>query len=309
MEYMLYYMLVPGRIENTNVIIDLKGLGVTQLPISALSDIYKVMSHHYIGRVFRFYVVNLSWLLNTISGAVKALLTDRQRQKLCILDSVKDLQKDFALHHLEEDLGGSRKEIQEFFPFPVQPGPFAAGDSSGPNMGAVRGAHDLLQPTEAARQGRLWDSKKSREENICLDYSDKAYDLFQRCNYAIPPNCPRPEDKQEKAEENAKEEPEVPTPVQEAPPPKRLSKQMRASLKEMGIVSVSLDPNEELDADETSAKDVGESKKANNPVAIINGQKNGELLEDLSTNEEEELQDETVKSSGWWCRSCTVSKS
>jgi len=140
MEYMIRYMLVPGRIENNCLIVDLKGLTFNQVPISALSEIYKVMSHHYIGRVFKFYICNLSGSLSAIAGMAKGILTDRQRQKLVFVDDVRELQKDFALHHLEEDLGGTRPAITEFFPFPLQAGPFEGGHTGGPDADAVRGA-------------------------------------------------------------------------------------------------------------------------------------------------------------------------
>eukprot|EP00442_Polarella_glacialis_P011851 CAMPEP_0115150674 /NCGR_PEP_ID=MMETSP0227-20121206/65175_1 /TAXON_ID=89957 /ORGANISM="Polarella glacialis, Strain CCMP 1383" /LENGTH=267 /DNA_ID=CAMNT_0002561075 /DNA_START=52 /DNA_END=852 /DNA_ORIENTATION=- len=64
MEYMIRYMLVPGRIENNCLIVDLKGLGISGIPMSALHHIYSIMSHHYIGRVFRFYVINMSSTLS-----------------------------------------------------------------------------------------------------------------------------------------------------------------------------------------------------------------------------------------------------
>jgi len=84
-EYFLRYMVVPGRVENLNVIFDLKGLGISQVPVHALSEVYGVMSHHYIGRVFRFYVANMPYTLRALSGVAMAMMTDRQRQKLTIL--------------------------------------------------------------------------------------------------------------------------------------------------------------------------------------------------------------------------------
>jgi len=190
MEYMMRYMFIPGRVENNNLIVDLKGLGITQVPIGPLTDVYKVMSHHYIGRVFKFYVVNLSGMLNMMANPIKALLTDRQRQKLCILDKVTDLRQDFALHQLEEDLGGTRPIIKDFFPFPLQAGPFDAGWTKGPNESVVEGCHRCL--TEKGARGALWDPKKGKKANTDTEWTEQAYDIFVGCNYAIPPNCPLP---------------------------------------------------------------------------------------------------------------------
>jgi len=187
MEYMIRYMIVPGSIENNCLIIDLKGLTISQVPLGALTEVYKVMSHHYIGRVFKFYICNLSMGLSTMAGMAKALLTDRQKQKLVFLDNVKELRKEFALHQLEEDLGGSRPVITEFFPFPMPAGPFDRGYDKGPDANAIPGGHTVL--TRAGARGHLWDTRLSRGENMRLEYSPEAPEFFRRCNLPIPPSC------------------------------------------------------------------------------------------------------------------------
>ena len=48
--------------------------------------------------------MDLLWC-SSLSGQVKGILTDRQKQKLQLLDHLDDLKKDFAHHQLEEDLG------------------------------------------------------------------------------------------------------------------------------------------------------------------------------------------------------------
>jgi len=189
MEYMLRYMLIPGKVENNCLIVDLKGLSWSQVPIGALKDIYSIMSHHYIGRVFKFYVCNLSGALSTIASMAKALLTDRQKQKLVVLDNMSELRKEYALHQLEEDFGGTRPRISEFFPFPMPPGPFEGGSARGPSEGAVPGAHDLLARDGAC--GRLWDPELSRADNERLEYSPKAAGIFEKCDLPIPPECLR----------------------------------------------------------------------------------------------------------------------
>jgi len=189
MEYFLRYMVVPGRIENLNVIVDLHNLSVTQVPMGALQEVYKVLGQHYIGRVFKFYVCNVSTFLSTMAGVVRAMLTDRQKQKLNILSDLKELHKDFALHQLEKDLGGTRASITRetggFFPFPLWPGPYKAGFRGDPDMSQVPDGHFVLSHTGCL--GRLWDAKRSDDQNSKLDYGPKAVDVFKRCNLPIPP--------------------------------------------------------------------------------------------------------------------------
>lgn len=185
MEYMLRYMTVPGRIENNCVIVDLKGLSLTQVPISPLKDVYKVMSHHYMGRVYRFYVCNASWALLSIASAVKAILTDRQRQKLVFVDDLKDLKKDWAADQLEEDLGGRRPVDKVFFPFPLQAGPFEAGSVKRAEANAPRNLHEAL--TKEMVLGRVWDCTLSRSENMPTPNLEPRFvDSLLRYGIAVP---------------------------------------------------------------------------------------------------------------------------
>eukprot|EP00927_Polykrikos_kofoidii_P028173 TRINITY_DN24639_c0_g1_i1.p1 TRINITY_DN24639_c0_g1~~TRINITY_DN24639_c0_g1_i1.p1 ORF type:complete len:526 (+),score=74.31 TRINITY_DN24639_c0_g1_i1:397-1974(+) len=163
MEYMLRYMLIPGRVENNTVVVDLKGLSLTQVPIAALKDVYKVMSHHYMGRVFRFYICNASWTLMSIASVVKSILTDRQRQKLVFVDNVKDMAKDWAADQLEEDLGGRRPVDKGFFPFPLQPGPFEGGCLKPADQNAPRNLHEAIP--QDMMFGRVWDPSLTPAEN------------------------------------------------------------------------------------------------------------------------------------------------
>mmetsp|Transcript_17618 Transcript_17618/g.41380 ORF Transcript_17618/g.41380 Transcript_17618/m.41380 type:complete len:459 (+) Transcript_17618:71-1447(+) len=209
MEYMIRYMLVPGRIENNCLIVDLKGLTLAQVPLGALSEIYSVMSHHYIGRVFKFYICNLSSTLSTIAGMAKNILTDRQKQKLVFVDNVKDLQKEFASHHLEEDLGGTRPVLSKFFPFPLLAGPFEGGCQNGADSTAVPFGHDVLTPTGA--RGRLWDTQATREQNTQLDYTPSAAEFYERCGLELPPGCAS-------QRQAASQQPPEPEASPEAPP-------------------------------------------------------------------------------------------
>jgi len=183
MEYLMRFMLVPGKVENLSVIIDLKGLGISQVPISVLSEVYKVMSHHYIGRVFKFYVCNASAVLYTIAGMVKSMLTDRQRQKICVLDNVSELKREFAPHQLEQDLGGSRPVIKQFLPFPLEPGPFAL-DATAPSTACSSGLHSVL--SEEGTRGRLWDPRRTHQDNVRLDYAPGAAAVLKKCGLPWP---------------------------------------------------------------------------------------------------------------------------
>eukprot|EP00933_Yihiella_yeosuensis_P068018 TRINITY_DN7324_c0_g1_i2.p1 TRINITY_DN7324_c0_g1~~TRINITY_DN7324_c0_g1_i2.p1 ORF type:complete len:519 (-),score=142.40 TRINITY_DN7324_c0_g1_i2:170-1561(-) len=203
MEYMIRYMVVPGKIENNCLIVDLKGLGITGVPFSVLKEIYSVMSSHYIGRVFRFYVVNMSSTLSTIAGWAKALLTDRQKQKLCFLDDVNELKQDFALNQLEEDLGGTMPIAKTFFPFPMQGAPYKAGAAGSQGQKPIPGISRVL--SDKGVRGKLWDPKLTKEENTCLEYTPEAYDFFTKNDIPVPAECKKQHEARLKAEKEAEE--------------------------------------------------------------------------------------------------------
>jgi len=186
MEYFLRYMVIPGRVENNCLIVDLNGLSISQVPLSALSEVYKVMSNHYIGRVFKFCIVNLSSALSTVAYFAKQILTDRQKQKLNILDSVSELSKDWALHQLEDDLGGSRLEIQQFYPFPLQAGPFETGSSKSSDQSAVPNLHKVL--SASAARGRVWDWTSSHEENRRVEFTQNDVEVLRRHGIDVKPD-------------------------------------------------------------------------------------------------------------------------
>lgn len=179
MEYFVRYMTIPGKVENLNVILDLKGLAIRQVPLNALLQIRSVMSLAYTGRVYRFYICNMTWMMQTIAGIVQAAMTDRQREKIVFVKGATELRREFALHHLEADLGGNRPEVTEFFPFPLQAGPFSGGHPGGPRTGAVPGMHAVL--TRDGVRGRLWDPRASVQSNTRLEFSERAADLLLAC--------------------------------------------------------------------------------------------------------------------------------
>jgi len=195
-EYFLRYMVVPGKVENLNVIFDLKGLGISQVPVHALSEVYGIMSNHYIGRVFRFYVANVPYTLRALSSVAMAMMTERQKQKLTFLDNFSKLKQEFAPHQLERDLGGALPPFTEFFPFPTQAGPFGP-DAEGPDSTAVPYVHKVL--TAAGARGALWDPRRSAEENAAFGYAADAADILRRCGLGAQADSLREGDEPAKA--------------------------------------------------------------------------------------------------------------
>lgn len=189
-EYMMKYMLIPGKVEGGVMLLDLGTLGVSQVPFTQLVDVVKLMSSHYVNRVFRFFVLHTPWSLSSVAGMGMRLLSERQRLKLCFVKREDELAEEFALFHIEEDLGGSRPLLTQFYPFPLLPGPFEVGAKS-PKSHPVPQLHTALTPT--AWMGHSWNPARSRSENTRLEYVSNAAEIFKRLGLTPPPGCPQGE--------------------------------------------------------------------------------------------------------------------
>eukprot|EP00931_Biecheleriopsis_adriatica_P023985 TRINITY_DN15037_c0_g1_i1.p1 TRINITY_DN15037_c0_g1~~TRINITY_DN15037_c0_g1_i1.p1 ORF type:complete len:531 (-),score=99.98 TRINITY_DN15037_c0_g1_i1:56-1618(-) len=184
-EYGLRYMLCPGRVENFATIIDLAGIGLMQVPVTVLKELHKSMAGHYCGRLFRFYICNMSFCLRSLVSVAKTILSERQVLKLHFVKDVVDLRQHYALHQLEADLGGTMPVLTDkFFPWALQPGPFEAGYTLGPGRDRVPNIHSVLSP--AGSQGRLWDDSLDTAANTKLEFSSAAAEILQACQHPLP---------------------------------------------------------------------------------------------------------------------------
>mmetsp|Transcript_582 Transcript_582/g.1866 ORF Transcript_582/g.1866 Transcript_582/m.1866 type:complete len:550 (+) Transcript_582:73-1722(+) len=181
MEYFSRYMCVPGRVENLVLLIDLAGLSSFGVPMGPLKEIYKVMSGHYPGRLKNVFICNMPSALSWAYSAAKTMLTDRQKRKLNVVNKVSELTQFMAPHQLEEDLGGTRKAITTFYPFPVGPGPYDLGSTQRKEADSVPNCHEALDG--AAVEGHLWDPRRGKDKNTALGFTEKAPEIMRACGF------------------------------------------------------------------------------------------------------------------------------
>jgi hypothetical protein len=51
-------MFIPGQVEQWNIIYDLGGMGLTDVPINALKSALQIVSANYGGRLYKLWIVN-----------------------------------------------------------------------------------------------------------------------------------------------------------------------------------------------------------------------------------------------------------
>jgi hypothetical protein len=176
MEFMIRYMLVPGVVENLSVLFDCDGIKIGWNTANLAKQINTVLSGHYNGRVFRFYVANPPWIMSMLMGIAKPLLSARQQAKITILnssgDGMKPLWDTIAPSQLEEKYGGTREEVTSFYPIELPPGPFEPVISDGvdvePNYSSIPDCHTILGDNNNI--GAIFlDTKELRETPIPQD--------------------------------------------------------------------------------------------------------------------------------------------
>eukprot|EP00397_Hematodinium_sp_SG-2012_P014990 GEMP01015258.1.p1 GENE.GEMP01015258.1~~GEMP01015258.1.p1 ORF type:complete len:572 (+),score=99.13 GEMP01015258.1:139-1854(+) len=162
MEYLQRYMIFPGNVENLCVLVDMDGMSLMQTPVSALKHIVGVLSSHYMGRLYKIYILQCPALISMTYSLMKNFITDRQQQKLDFL-SANDLSHLTQLFHpqqLEKTYGGLRGNlVAPFYPFQFPPGPFdtSAKVSSG---SLIPDAH-IIMSEEMVFGGLIWRSHKT----------------------------------------------------------------------------------------------------------------------------------------------------
>lgn len=183
-EYFLQFMVLPGRIENFNVIFNLKNFSFSKTSLKTLRAIFTTLSVQQPSRVHNFYVCHMPVLLRPFAALVLRGLTCRQRMKTVFVKNAAEyFHKEFALHQLEKSLGGSQS-YEEFFPFNMPAGPFKAGYREGERSDAVARVHLVL--TKFGSLGKTWDPNLSNDENKQLEYTTAAAEIFENCGLLLP---------------------------------------------------------------------------------------------------------------------------
>jgi hypothetical protein len=118
LQYVMDYCLIPGQIENWVVILDLKDIYVTSIPIE-LQKIITNMLNNYPCRLFIMYIINISGNLDFLWGTIKPLLSNTTQRKIKLLKSsnIKELFTFINPMHVEQKFGGKAINLKDvFFP-------------------------------------------------------------------------------------------------------------------------------------------------------------------------------------------------
>jgi hypothetical protein len=116
-EEIIRTMFIPGQIENWVVIYDLGGMGVTDIPISAIKGTTQKMSQNYGGRLFKMYVVNAPGTIYFTWKMVSAFLDPVTVEKIKIskTNTEKSMWDNIDPSQVEEKYGGKQPNRTSFW--------------------------------------------------------------------------------------------------------------------------------------------------------------------------------------------------
>ena len=69
-DFVINNYMEPGRVESWLMVIDMGGIGITQLPVMRLKGFLKAMQRRFRGRMFRTIAINSHWLLRAFWATV-----------------------------------------------------------------------------------------------------------------------------------------------------------------------------------------------------------------------------------------------
>jgi hypothetical protein len=98
---------------------DMKGVGLTEVPKKLLKALSKPLQTYFKGRLYRLHIVNAQWVIKVVWSVAKKLVDPLTIKKfvICGDDFTKDLQKLIDPNSLEQKYGGTLPDkTDKFFP-------------------------------------------------------------------------------------------------------------------------------------------------------------------------------------------------
>lgn len=107
-QFVLNNMMIPGKIERWNLIINLRGVTLLALP-DHIKKLLPVMNEAFISRLHKNYVIGMTFILRILYKLVCAFLHESTIKKIKILGGKKDqgLFEEIRKDNIEQNLGGT----------------------------------------------------------------------------------------------------------------------------------------------------------------------------------------------------------
>jgi len=114
-------LMIPGQVEQWNIIYDLGGMGLTDVPINPLKSALQLISANYGGKLYKLWIVNAPASIYFSWKVVKNFLDPITVDKITIAKKNTDdsMWKIYDKSQIEQKYGGSQTNRIKFYPFQI----------------------------------------------------------------------------------------------------------------------------------------------------------------------------------------------
>lgn len=118
-EEIMKSMFIPGQVENWTIIYDLGGMGISDIPMSAIKSTTQKMSQNYGGRLYKMFVVNAPGTIYFSWKAVSVFMDPVTVEKINISKKPTDkhMFDNIDPSQVEEKYGGKQPNRKEYWYF------------------------------------------------------------------------------------------------------------------------------------------------------------------------------------------------
>jgi hypothetical protein len=122
MEYSIQNLLIPGQVENWDIICDLKDVSVTSIP-EELKKILGILQNNYRCRLYVMYIINIGGWISFGWTIIKKFLDASTEKKIQLLKSsnLDDMFKFINPRQIEKKFGGNAEDVKQYFFPPIFP--------------------------------------------------------------------------------------------------------------------------------------------------------------------------------------------
>eukprot|EP00382_Lankesteria_abbotti_P002267 CAMPEP_0113844598 /NCGR_PEP_ID=MMETSP0372-20130328/318_1 /TAXON_ID=340204 /ORGANISM="Lankesteria abbotti" /LENGTH=342 /DNA_ID=CAMNT_0000813603 /DNA_START=105 /DNA_END=1133 /DNA_ORIENTATION=+ /assembly_acc=CAM_ASM_000359 len=124
LEWVVSSLMVPNKVEQWKVLVDLTNVGITTAPVLTLRDVAMVLHRNYRGRLAKLVFLNCPMVFVGLWQTVSPILPEATKQKILSLgaDFKGELLKGISPNQLERKYGGEQIDVVDYT-FPVMPEP------------------------------------------------------------------------------------------------------------------------------------------------------------------------------------------
>lgn len=118
-QFLITRVLVPGKVENWIAIVNMKDVGITEVPKKLMKAISQPLQVLFKARLYRLHVINAQWTIKIVWKIVKKLVDPMTQMKFVVCEEAfqKDLFKLIDPNNLEKRFGGNLEDkTGNYFP-------------------------------------------------------------------------------------------------------------------------------------------------------------------------------------------------